>query len=260
MRTIHCIISALIVSHAAALAGAEPPSFQETLASSKESPEWKCRVTLYGWAEGLSGTAGVKGLTAPVDVNFRELVDDLNVGAMGAIEIFNGRGWGFAADMVYADLSASQIGPLGGTTTADLSQFIGNFVFAYEVYKSDPVSIDVYAGARVNSLDLDLSFRGPKDILVLAASGSDTWVDPIIGARFQAELPNHFFLRAVGDVGGFTASSQFTWQAMGAIGYHLSDKSTLLLGYRAIGTDYKNGGFTYDLVSSGVVLGYQYTF
>ena len=260
MKNTALIASFLILSSATTFAGAGTPSFQETLASAKESSEWKCRVTLYGWAEGLSGTTGVKGFTAPVDANFRDIVDDLNFGAMGAIEISNGRGWGFAADMVYADLGASQIGPLGGTTKVDMSQFLGNFVFAYEAYKSEPVSIDVYAGVRVNSLDLDLSFRGPGNVLVLATSGSETWVDPIIGVRFQAELPNHFFLRALGDVGGFAVSSQFTWQAMGAIGYHLSDMATLLLGYRAIGTDYKNGGFTYDLVSSGLLLGYQYTF
>jgi|688.fasta_scaffold24886_4 hypothetical protein len=45
-----------------------------------------------------------------------------------------------------------------------------------------------------------------------------------------------------------------------ALGYRLSEKSALSIGYRGLGTDFTDGGFTYDVVSHGLLLGYEYSF
>ena len=121
---------------------------------------------------------------------------------------------------------------------------------------------DVYAGARVNSLDADLDITRTGIIRTRQFSGSEskTWVDPIIGVRFQQELPNQFFFRGVGDIGGFGISSDFTWQALAAFGYRVNDNGSVLLGYRGIGTDYSDGDFGYDVISHGLVLGFEYKF
>ncbi|MGJ8673920.1 hypothetical protein [Rubritalea sp.] len=94
----------------------------------------------------------------------------------------------------------------------------------------------------------------------LRADDSNTWVDPIIGVRYQYEFSDKFLFRAVGDVGGFSIASDFTWQAMAAFGYRVNDCGSVLLGYRGIGTDYSDGDFAYDVINHGVVLGYEFTF
>jgi hypothetical protein len=38
------------------------------------------------------------------------------------------------------------------------------------------------------------------------------------------------------------------------------DNGAILLGYRGIGTDYTDGGFTYDVVTHGPILGFEYRF
>ena len=63
-----------------------------------------------------------------------------------------------------------------------------------------------------------------------------------------------------GDVGGFDAASQFTWQAMAGFGYNFQQYGSLLLGYRAIGTDYTNNGFTYNIIAHGPLLAYEFKF
>lgn len=78
--------------------------------------------------------------------------------------------------------------------------------------------------------------------------------------RFQQELPNRFFLRAVGDIGGFGISSDLTWQALAGLGYHINDAAAVVLGYRGIGTDYEDGPFGYDVISHGILLGFEYKF
>ncbi|MEY4569176.1 MAG: hypothetical protein RLZZ398_615 [Verrucomicrobiota bacterium] len=89
---------------------------------------------------------------------------------------------------------------------------------------------------------------------------SQSWVDPIIGARFSADQSENFFFYTSGDIGGFDVSSQLTWQVMAGFGYRVTDNGSLLLGYRAIGTDYTDGGFTYDVVASGPIIGLEYKF
>jgi opacity protein-like surface antigen len=205
----------------------------------------------------LDGDVTIRGINAPVDVGFDEILDNLDFAVMGAVEIGNGQ-WGFLADLFYAELSSSNSrGNLDFRSQID--QFIGNFVVTYNVIDQPETRFDLYAGARVNSLDTDLDILTNK-IGTFSDSASKTWVDPIIGVRLQQELPNRFFVRAVGDIGGFGVSSDLTWQALAALGYHINDSASVLLGYRGIGTDYEDGQFGYDVISHGVLLGFEYKF
>jgi len=256
MKLNSTLLAALFLSSLPVLAGTATPSFTQSITPAAESP-WSCRVALYGWAESLSGDMGVAGRTADVDISFNDILKHMDMAFMGAVEIGYNR-WSFMADVMYADISGSK--DRGGAyVRVEEQQFLGNFIVAFEAMKSDACKFDVYAGARVNSIKatLDLSDRRRPDF---HGSSTETWVDPIIGARFQAQLPNNFFFRAVGDVGGFGVSSQFTWQAMAGFGYSFHEYGNLLLGYRALGTDYTNGGFTYNLIAHGPILGYEFRF
>ena len=250
------LLSAICLSSLPAVAGTTTPSFTQPIPPAADSP-WSCRVALYGWAESLQGDMGVAGRTADVDLTFNDILKHMDMAFMGALELSHER-WSIMADVMYADISGSK--DRGGVyVRAEEQQFLGNFIVAFEAMKTDACKFDVYAGARVNSIKATLDINDRISPL-FHGSTTETWVDPIIGARFQAQLPNDFFFRAVGDVGGFDVSSQFTWQAMAGFGYSFHEYGNLLLGYRAIGTDYSNGGFTYNLVAHGPILGYEFRF
>lgn len=221
---------------------------------------WQVRAALYGWGTALDGDVTLRGRNVPVDSGFDDVLDNLDFALMGAVEISNGP-WSFLADLFYAELSTSNTqGRLA--FSSELDQFIGNFVITRNMIDTFDTRFDVYVGARVMSIDSDLDITRTGIIRknTFSGSASESWADPIIGMRFQQELPNSFFLRAAGDIGGFGMSSDFTWQALGAVGYHINDAAALTLGYRGIGTDYENGPFAYDVVSHGVMLGIEYKF
>ncbi|MCF7676161.1 MAG: hypothetical protein K9N23_18995 [Akkermansiaceae bacterium] len=248
--------AAILLSAIPATAGTTVPSLTnpEPVAT---APAWHWRAAIYGWATALDGDVTIRGRNAGVDVGFDDVLDNLDWAVMGAVEIGCDK-WSFLADLFYAELSASTVkGP--DYFSSQLSQFIGNFVVAYNVVDSGPTRFDVYAGVRVNSLDADLDISR-LGVPTFSGSQSKTWVDPIIGVRFQRDLSEKFFFRAVGDIGGFGVSSDFTWQALAAFGYRLCDNASVALGYRGIGTDYSSGGFGYDVISHGVLLGLECTF
>lgn len=240
-----------------ASAGTTLPELTNTQAVATTGSGWQLRTALYAWGTSLDGDVTLRGNTLPVDAAFEDIFENLDFAFMGAVEIGNGK-WSFLADLFYAELSTSNT-RRNLEFNSELDQFIGNFVIAYNIIDLPDTRSDVYAGARVNSLDADLEILTNR-VGTFNGSNSKTWIDPIIGARFQQNFSNHYFIRAVGDIGGFSVSSDLTWQAMVGVGYHIHDAASVLLGYRGIGTDYESGGFAYDVISHGLLLGLEYKF
>jgi len=260
MNPKNIITAAVLFSAIPATAGTSVPTLTDMQPVGTSDSGWQIRAALYGWATALEGDVTLRGFNAPVDVPFEDVLEKLDFAFMGAVEIGRGR-WSFLADLFYAEISADNSkGNL--LFDAQLDQFIGNFVITRNLVDDPCKRFDVYAGARVNSLDLDINIIRTGILLtqVFNGSGSETWVDPIIGARYQQELSEKFFFRAVGDIGGFGVSSDLTWQALAGLGYHINEDAAVMLGYRGIGTDYEDGQFGYDVISHGILLGFEYRF
>ncbi len=257
MKIKHTLLSAVLLSSLPAMAGTSSPSFVESLAPAAPSP-WSCTVNLYGWAESLDGAVRVHNIPLPVFVTTSELLSHLDFAAMGSVEVNYGR-WGFLADMNYANIGISQ--PIDhifsnlGTVEYKQEQFLGNFVATYQLVKNESVDFDLYAGGRLNWLKMDLN-----DGQLLAKSDSKSWMDPIIGCRLQSELSHSFFVRVAGDYGGFSIASTATFQAMGGFGYRVCKEGSILLGYRALGTNYQSGDFKYNVIATGPVLALEAKF
>jgi hypothetical protein len=251
------LTTALALASLPAFAGSTAPALDQTIITTPEASPWSVRVALYAWAQGLDGDIGVRGLSAPVDIGFDQILEDLNLAVMGAVEVSRGR-WSFMADINYAEISAGYTVD-GIEIDYEQDQFLGNFIVAYQAMLGNCMRLDVYAGARVNSLDASLKLDDRRGG-VFSESGSETWVDPIIGTRFQTDFSDKFFFRALGDIGGFGISSDLTWQALAGFGYRINESGSVLLGYRGIGTDYSDGGFKYDVIAHGPVIGFEYKF
>lgn len=98
--------------------------------------------------------------------------------------------------------------------------------------------------------------------VAVARSGDVEWVDPVVGARLRHQMAPGKMLRLEGDVGGFGAGSEFSWQAVGTYGFDTRFLGTPLhavIGYRALAVDYsENGRFGkngLDVVLHGPVMG-----
>ncbi|HEY6921513.1 MAG TPA: hypothetical protein VI390_07930, partial [Methyloceanibacter sp.] len=95
------------------------------------------------------------------------------------------------------------------------------------------------------------------------ASANDLeWVDPFVGFRVRHAIGPSKELNLEGDVGGFGAGSDFSWQVVGTYGFDTSLCGTpfhAVLGYRALAVDFsENGKFGkngLDFVQLGPIMG-----
>ena len=73
------------------------------------------------------------------------------------------------------------------------------------------------------------------------------------GLRLDYSLTPELFLTGWSFVGA--GAADVDWDVAGAVGYHISDRFSALVGYRALGVDYEKGDFVFDIVQQGPILG-----
>jgi hypothetical protein len=173
---------------------------------------WRAELMLLAWLPGLEGTVGVRGQTATASASFADIIDssDSLFGIAGRLEIGRGR-WGAFVEGLYNRVTDENASGLG---QADIDiTFQETLIDCGLMYRllgptskaefSEPTEavLDLYAGARVTSLSVELD-----PATLNSVSGDRTWADPIIGARVGiplrelVDLP--FRLVAGGDVSG----------------------------------------------------------
>lgn len=264
MKPLHLLvptISALL--GAPLLAGTTAiPTGPEPVMTTTTDSGWEFTLGLYGWGAGLNGDLGVAGFTVPVDISFDQIVESLDMTAMGMVELRKGR-WLFQLEGLYLRNSVKQTAftpirntPVQAKLTAETTRL--EAVAGYRVVDTDRTRVDLLAGCSYYDIDNELRLIGNRN--AGSASSGEGWVDPIVGVRLNQRLTGPWSLQLRGDVGGFGVSSDIVWQAVGMISYDLSPGSTLFAGWRHAAVDYQKGNFIYDVASSGPILGLALTF
>jgi hypothetical protein len=261
--------------------------------------KWEFSLTPYGWATSIDGDITARGHTVDVNESFIEIVEksDSLLAWMTYFEARKGR-FAFFTDFVWADLgfpghfniTKDPLGRFGratlnvqGKVQLDYEEMIIQSGVAYEVarWQSAPGSftaLDLMGSARYWNQDVDLSLRLTGTLTVdlrelglqlqrsrrvaIARSGDLEWVDPVIGARVRHQIAPGKEFTLLGDVGGFGAGSEFSWQAVATYGFDVNCFGTPLhtvIGYRALAVDFsENGRFgknALDVVQHGPVMG-----
>jgi hypothetical protein len=245
----------------------------------------------------MTGDVVVKGRTLDVAVDPAQLIDHLDWSDIvpawfshaearrGPLSLFN--------DVVWADVSGSggfqrkfngklASGTFGANIDVNYQLAIVEAGGAYTVWsqgrRGSPGStaFDVLAGARWWHQEIDVSadltttltVGGPDGLTIsgnraIAKSGGIDWVDPFVGARLQHQLAPGQAIEIRGDVGGFGAGSQFSWQAIATYNRPLCMVHGIpvdgYLGFRALSADFSQGSgqsrFEWDNVIYGPVVG-----
>ena len=256
---------------------------------------WTLSLTPYVWATSLSGSTTVKGRTADIDAGFFDILDhtefpkDLfQLAAFG--EARYGR-FGLLADIAYMKIGigASQVrtrgvdmlgASVGASAGLTVEMVIAEVAAAYEVARwngltspGSSTALDLYAGGRVwwQHMDSQVAISGTVNIgdLVrtgagtLSATGSVSWVDPVVGARLRHQFAPGWNLVVSGDIGGFDVGSKFSWQALAALDYEFMRTKVVswsgMIGYKALSVDYVKGSglsqYEYDMTMYGPIFG-----
>jgi hypothetical protein len=245
----------------------------------------------------MTGDVVVRGRALDVAIDPAQLIDHLNwpdivpawmshvEARRGPLSLFN--------DVVWADVSGSDAfrrkfsgrfatATFGANVEATYKLAIVEVGGAYTVWSQGrqgspgSTAFDVLAGARWWHQEVDISadltttltLSGPAGLTIsgsraIAKSGGIDWVDPFVGARVQHQLAPGQTIEVRGDVGGFGAGSQFSWQAIATYNRPLCMIHGIpvdgYLGFRALSADFTQGSgtsrFEWDNVIYGPVMG-----
>jgi hypothetical protein len=210
-----------------------PKPVKETDISALEKPEdapakkWALDLTLYAFAAGLDGEIGARRTDADVDVDFFDILENLEFAAMGKVRVGYDR-WALTTDVLYLGLGASN-----NIAVADLDQWMVEPTVSYRV---NPY-FEPLAGVRYNSLSTTVI-----GTLGRQASGNREWVDPIIGTNLTLPLSEKVALHLRGDIGGFGVGSDLTWQLYPRVSWRFHRHFSVDAGYRLLYMDYLDGG------------------
>jgi hypothetical protein len=286
------VASVAMAQEAASTATAGTASTAASTATSEvafdDSKPFKAAITPFIWLTSFNGTAGVAGATINVNESFVDVVEnsDFVFGLMGVIDLqYDRLLFQINGTWTTASIDDNRNILRNGNLSADIDvdavwaeAFMGyRFLDTRlgEPGTSDTnMTLDAFVGGRITSLSQDTTFRATADIVLpdgrtieggrtLQVDASEEWFDPFIGMRTGFEFGKNWSLGLRGDVGGFGVGSSFAWQGIGYVGYRwYMDGWSMgaFLGYRAIGQDYTNGGFTWDVITHGPILGLQFAF
>lgn len=218
---------------------------------------WSFTATPYFWATGVEGDIGVRDLPdVRVDADFSDVWDVLDFSLMGMFEARKDR-FGLLFDSVYAKLSddADTPGPVFGDAEVEFTHQTYSLAAAYRV-SNRPTPLDLLAGVRYVHVKADVDL-GAGLLPARSASRSEDWWDGFVGVRARVPVNDRWWLLFYGDAGA--GGSDFTWQAIGGVGYRASDRFDLQFGYRHFDFDYDDGSgpdrFVYEVEFSGPYVG-----
>jgi hypothetical protein len=225
---------------------------------------WRFSVATYLWLPRTTGTQTIDGISADVDISFRDLVEEFDVLALTARLEAHKRRFGFYLDTFYQDVDGDFGSSQGLRARTELDQVrvdFGAFWHALDAPVGDSrIHLSPYVGGRFTWLKqivrLSVPGRG------VSPGGRESWWEPVVGARAVWEISKPFSILVQGDAGGFGVGSDLTWQAAAAFQYRFTDWFQLNLGYYVYDVDYSTGSgrneFGYDVRQHGPRIGLQF--
>jgi hypothetical protein len=154
------------------------------------------------------------------------------------------------------------IGPLGGRIRKEVAQRVENFI---ELKTAE-------LRARVDELvKMGLDRRAAVDRVVNEAKArianqlaarlnkslgqtlarDDFWFDPYVGLRARYNFNKTYYTAVRGEIGGFGVGADLMWEVETVVGINLTRSIFTEIGYRALGGNFEENNFKFDVVTHG---------
>lgn len=154
------------------------------------------------------------------------------------------------------------IGPLGGRIRQDIAQRVENFI------EKERAALE----ARIDALHLrgearraavqravnaakarianQLALRLDKS-LGQTLSKDDYWFDPYVGLRSRYNFNKTYYTAVRGEIGGFGVGADLMWEVETVVGINVTRSIFTEIGYRALGGNFEENNFKFDVVAHG---------
>jgi hypothetical protein len=243
------------------------PRAQAQAAHAEFSDEWQWAIGMYLWAETIEADTGVGDAIIPIELSIGDAISDLDIAFTAHVEGKKGA-WGLGADINYANLGVQLADkvelpmqpPIDVGLTIDFkilrTEWYGNYRLGNE-----RTWYELLAGIRTSRFKNDVELFDGR---IEQSAFDESWVDPIVGGRFKTSLGERVAFVFRGDIGGFGAGSDFTWNIQTGFGFKFARQWAFLAEYRVMDTDYDKGEgadrFVYDGREHGLLLGVVFAF
>ncbi len=231
--------------------------------------DWTIDAQIYLWAAGISGQTSSGG---DVDIGFSDIWDNLDMAFMGGLSARNGK-WAFMTDPSYVKISGSNgwtenvpAGPFNIPVNVrgavQLESWITNVGVGYEILNTETDRVNLLAGARYLSMDVDvqLDLTGIVTTHSRSISESESNWDGIIGVAGVRNIDKQWSIQYRLDAGA--GDSDSTVNAVAVAAYQMG-WGQVFAGYRYLHYEFDNdnvGILMNDLTVDGPVIGAQFTF
>jgi len=219
---------------------------------------WRSSAAMYGQFAGMSGDIAVGDVTADIDVSFDELLDDVDVAGMMVLRNENDR-FALSVNAAFVGLGAEGGGASGTFFDVDVTQDLVELTWSWRLDER----YELYVGGRYQSLAIDITAVAPSGASSEALRTKDL-VDPIVGARGAWPIAASWTLIARADIGGFGVGSDLTWSALAVIDWSVSQNFGVVVGYRALDTDYEDDSgdrfVEFNTLVAGPLIGVRFDF
>jgi hypothetical protein len=272
--TIHSriLLPALLLSLA-------PLSYAESDAEpAARDSEWSFVIAPYAWLAGTGGTIITDGIEQDFDLSFSDILD-LTTGGFQIYTQARYKRFYIAFDGTWARLGHGE-DFLGGRIDFTVDQTIVEMQSGYRflgpefgVTNLEPgdMVLDAYLGARYwrTELSLNVDLPGRPPIIPptqISESGTDEWVEPLIGVNFRRGLTPTVGVSINGNVGGFGVSgaADLTWTLTMKFDWRFAERWGAAFGWRTQSVEDVSGSGSErngsKILTTGPIVGLIYRF
>ena len=154
------------------------------------------------------------------------------------------------------------IGPLGGRIRQEVAQVVERFIEAKQTALRIRIDALHLRGAARRAAVNRMVNAAKKQIadqlasvldrkLDRSISQTDYWFDPYVGLRTRYNFNKTYYTAVRGEIGGFGVGADLMWEVEAAFGINLTHSIFTEIGYRALGGNYENNNFRFDVVMHG---------
>ena len=154
------------------------------------------------------------------------------------------------------------IGPLAGHIKQDVARVVEDLIRAKEAeLRAEIDALHLHGAARRAAVHRIVSAAEAEITQELTAtldsklsqtlSKQDDWFDPYVGLYGRYNFNKTYYTALRGQIGGFGVGADLMWQIEASLGIHLTHCIFTEIGYRALGANFENNNFKFDVVLHG---------
>ena len=217
------IIAGTLLTCALATAGGDIAPVEEQViapVASEESSAWEQQLAIYGWLPTFNGTLTFDIPGEGSHESDFSAIDNLDAVFMATYEVKKDK-WSFLTDVIYLGMSGGETvgdGRLATVFEEEFTAWLLSFYGGYNVIDTDRSTLDIIAGMRYFSLDMDAVINLPGDRLpTVYLSPSVEVYDAVIGVKGTVAINENWYVPYLFDIG--TGDTDLTWQGQVSIAY-----------------------------------------